>query len=205
MGCVLFLFLALFAGGLNYWAFRALPETLPLHKRTAFALTPILRGYREVFGNLKFVMLALALTLGFCAAFTYIIASPAFLTGLLGIKNTDYFVFFGSTTACVLIGTSLSNFLAPRMGKHQIVYIAAAIMTSAVLANLGFHLFHSAALPWSIALVALFFIGSSMAMPNLTLMGIDLFPSKRGTASSCQSFFQSIGNAIATAIIAPLV
>lgn len=42
-------------------------------------------------------------------------------------------------------------------------------------------------------------------MPSLTLMALDLFPQQRGVAASCQSFVQTEGNAIATAVVAPLV
>jgi DHA1 family bicyclomycin/chloramphenicol resistance-like MFS transporter len=36
-------------------------------------------------------------------------------------------------------------------------------------------------------------------------MALDLFPEQRGLAASCQSFVQTAGNAIATAVVAPLV
>lgn len=36
-------------------------------------------------------------------------------------------------------------------------------------------------------------------------MALDLFPEQRGLAASCQSFVQTSGNAVATAVIAPLV
>jgi DHA1 family bicyclomycin/chloramphenicol resistance-like MFS transporter len=46
-------------------------------------------------------------------------------------------------------------------------------------------------------------LGSALAMPSLTIMALDLFPHRRGMASSCQGFMQTAGNAVATAIIAP--
>jgi DHA1 family bicyclomycin/chloramphenicol resistance-like MFS transporter len=36
-------------------------------------------------------------------------------------------------------------------------------------------------------------------------MALDLFPEQRGLASSCQAFVQTTGNAVTTALVAPLV
>ena len=36
-------------------------------------------------------------------------------------------------------------------------------------------------------------------------MAFDLFPEQRGLASSCQGFVQTTGNALTTAVVAPLV
>ena len=53
--------------------------------------------------------------------------------------------------------------------------------------------------------ILVYFTGSALAMPSLTLMALDLFPSQRGLASSCQAFVQTVGNAVTTAVVAPLV
>jgi DHA1 family bicyclomycin/chloramphenicol resistance-like MFS transporter len=50
-----------------------------------------------------------------------------------------------------------------------------------------------------------YFTGAALGMPSLTLMALDLFPEQRGLASSCQSFVQTTGNTLATAVVAPLV
>ena len=78
-------------------------------------------------------------------------------------------------------------------------------MAAAALANVAFHALHAPALPWSVLPLALYGIGTSLAMPCLTLMALDLFPERRGLAASCQSFVQSSGNAVVTAILAPLL
>ena len=40
-------------------------------------------------------------------------------------------------------------------------------------------------------------------MPGLTVMALDLFPQRRGLASSCQGFLQTSGNTLITAVVAP--
>jgi DHA1 family bicyclomycin/chloramphenicol resistance-like MFS transporter len=78
-------------------------------------------------------------------------------------------------------------------------------MTFAALGNVALNLLAPPGLPWSVAPVFVYFAGSALAMPSLTLMALDLFPDQRGLAASCQNFVQTAGNAIATALIAPLV
>ena len=45
----------------------------------------------------------------------------------------------------------------------------------------------------------------ALAMPSLTILALDLFPARRGLASSCQSFTQMAFNAFTAAITAPLL
>jgi DHA1 family bicyclomycin/chloramphenicol resistance-like MFS transporter len=78
-------------------------------------------------------------------------------------------------------------------------------MMFAAVGNVILNAFAPPGLPWSVVPIFVYFAGSSLAMPSLTLMALDLFPRQRGLAASCQSFVQTAGNAIATAIVAPLV
>jgi DHA1 family bicyclomycin/chloramphenicol resistance-like MFS transporter len=77
-------------------------------------------------------------------------------------------------------------------------------MAIAVALNLGFHALHEAALPWSVAPLALYVVGNALAAPSLTLMALDLMPQNRGLAASCQGFVQTGGNALVAALVAPL-
>ena len=78
-------------------------------------------------------------------------------------------------------------------------------MVFAALGNVILNAFVPPGLPWSVAPIFVYFAGSALAMPSLTLMALDLFPEQRGLAASCQSFVQTTGNAVATAVVAPLV
>jgi DHA1 family bicyclomycin/chloramphenicol resistance-like MFS transporter len=78
-------------------------------------------------------------------------------------------------------------------------------MMAAALGNLLLNLLVPPGLPWSVLPVAVYFTGSALAMPSLTLMALDIFPAQRGLASSCQSFVATTGNALTAALGAPLV
>lgn len=199
-----FTFSALFTAFMWYACWRAMPETLPPARRQPFHAKALLLGYWEALHSRPFVALVIALTLNFSALFVYIISAPAFLMGHLGLRETDFLWLFAPVTCGILVGTWLSARLAGRVSNRRTVAIAYGIMGTAALGNLVFHSVHAPELPWSIVPLVFYCLGNSMAMPCLTLMALDLFPTRRGLASSCQSFTQSSGNTVVTALIAPL-
>jgi hypothetical protein len=50
-----------------------------------------------------------------------------------------------------------------------------------------------------------FTLGMSLAIPSLTLLALDMFPEQRGLAASCQAFLQAAVNALAAALIVPVL
>ncbi len=200
-----FAFLAVFAAGLAWWCLRALPETLPAEKRQSLHPRPLLRGYWQCLRSAPFVALVLAITLNFSATFTYIVSAPAFIIGQLHRSETAFIWLFAPVTAGIFLGANLSGFLAGKLTSRRTVALAYGIMATAALANVAFHALHAPELPWSVLPLALYGIGTSLSMPCLTLMALDLFPERRGLAASCQAFAQSGGNALVTALVAPLL
>jgi MFS transporter, DHA1 family, multidrug resistance protein len=89
------------------------------------------------------------------------------------------------------------------MSNRRTVAWAYAVMAGAAGANVLFHAWFPPVLPWSVVPLVLYVVGTSLAMPSLTLMALDLFPTRRGLASSCQAFVQTSGNALVTAVVAP--
>lgn len=200
-----FAFLALFSTGLCWWCLRALPETLPIEKRQSLHPRPLLDGYWQSVRSAPFVALVLCITLNFSATFTYIVSAPAFVIGQLHRSETEFIWLFGPVTAGIFLGANLSSYLAGKLSSRRTVALAFGIMAAAALANVTFHTLHAPALPWSVLPLALYGIGTSLSMPCLTLMALDLFPERRGLAASCQAFAQSSGNAVVTAVLAPLL
>lgn len=198
-----FAFLALYAGGLLWWCARELPETLPASHRQPLRVGHLLRSYGSVLQNGTFVALVVAVTLNFSAVFIYIMSAPAFLLNLLRVEETDFLWLFGPITAGMLIGTWLSSQLAGQLSSRRTLVVAYALMAVAAAGNLILHLLQPPSLPWSVLPLVLYVVGSSLAMPSLTLMALDRFPRQRGLAASCQGFVQSSGNVAVTAIIAP--
>lgn len=200
-----FAFLVLFTATVWTICWRALPETLPRERRQSLHPGYLARAYWQVLKNARFVALTASVTCNFAAVFLYVVSAPAFLMDHLRVSETGFLWLFGPITAGLVIGAWSSGRLAGRITAQRTVAWGYLIMVTAVLANVGYHLLAPPMLPWSVLPLFVYFTGSALAMPSLTLLALDLFPNQRGLASSCQSFVQTSGNAIATAIVAPLV
>ena len=59
--------------------------------------------------------------------------------------------------------------------------------------------------PWHVLPLMVFTLGSSLVMPSLTLILLDLFPTMRGMASSLQGFAQFALSGFNAGTIAPLL
>jgi DHA1 family bicyclomycin/chloramphenicol resistance-like MFS transporter len=198
-----FAFLTLFASALWFACWRALPETLPVERRHPIRPGSLLRGYWNALRSARFVALVVALTLNFSAVFVYIISAPVFLLTLLRCKETEFYWLFGPITAGMLAGTWVAGRTAGRWSNLRTLAVGYGVMAAAALWNFVFHSLHAPALPWSVLPLALYVLGSALSMPSLTLMALDLFPHRRGLASSCQGFVQTGSNAVITAVLAP--
>ena len=200
-----FCFLVLFTGSVWFACWRSLPETLAHERRQPMNPGFLLRSYWRVLCTAPFVALTIAVTCNFAAVFLYIVSAPVFLIRHLHVSETGFLWLFGPSTAGIVAGAWLSGRFAGSWSRSQTVWRAYGIMTFAALGNVALNLLVPPGLPWSVAPVFVYFTGSALAMPSLTLMALDLFPDQRGLAASCQNFVQTAGNAIATALIAPLV
>jgi len=85
------------------------------------------------------------------------------------------------------------------------VMIGFVLLVTACTANVGYHLFLPAALPWTVAPLFLYTMGMSMVAPGLTLLVLDLFPHIRGTVASCQSFTMTMLSALVAGVISPVL
>jgi DHA1 family bicyclomycin/chloramphenicol resistance-like MFS transporter len=194
-----------FSGAIWYWAWRAMPETLPVEARQPFRPGPLLRGYVEVMRSVPFLSLGIALGAAFSGLFLYVVSAPVFLVRHLGVSETGFLWLFGPITAGLFLGMQISTRMAGRWTPLQTVWRACAILLGAAMLNVVYHLCFPPMLPWSVVPVFCYIVGSSLAMPSVTLMALDLFPKRRGMASSCQSFLQSWSNVLVTGVLAPVL
>jgi len=58
---------------------------------------------------------------------------------------------------------------------------------------------------WALIPVAIFALGWAMMVPAVTLLVLDLYPARRGMASSLQACLGSIANGLVAGILSPLV
>ncbi|MBI5923001.1 MAG: multidrug effflux MFS transporter [Betaproteobacteria bacterium] len=201
----IFVFMALFGAVLWLAVQRWLPETLPKEKRQSLHPVHLWHAYRSVFGHAEFMSLSAALSLNFLGMFIYVLSSPVFLTQHLGISPQGFAWLFVPCVGGLVIGSYISGRLAGRLSPRRTIALGYIVMCLAAAANLAMNMAFKAQVPWAILPFPIYTIGMSMAVPSLQLLALDLFPEKRGLASSCQGVMQTGSSAFAAAILAPLL
>ena len=184
---------------------RALPETLDPTQRQSFRLRHLMRGYWQLARSPRFMMLALASGIPFNGMFLYVLSAPTFLGQHLKLAPTQFFWFFTLTIAGIMGGAWWSGYLAGRIKpKHQIRN-GFVIMIGTSLLNVVLNLTLEPSPWWALPPIAVFAFGWALMVPVVTLLVLDLVPTRRGMASSVQACIGSLANGVVAGVVAPLV
>ena len=200
-----FAFLALLALLLFVLSWRYLPETLEPSLRHSLHPAPLGRAYLEVLSSGAFVLLTLAVGFNFGGFFVYVLSAPVFVMEHLHLGAREFGWMFLPAVAGMMTGSFLSGRLAGRLSPGRTVAAGYGIMAVAALLNLAVNHWLPPGLPQSVLPICVYSLGMALTMPSLTLMALDLFPARRGLASSCQSFIQSGLTSLTSALIVPLL
>jgi DHA1 family bicyclomycin/chloramphenicol resistance-like MFS transporter len=193
--------------GVLLWTanYRLLPETLHITQRQPFNVRHLMRGYWQLGANPRFLLLALASGVPFNGMFLYVLAAPEFLESHLGLAPTEFFWFFVLTIAGIMAGAWLSGRLAGKIAPKQQIRHGFVIMLVVAVLNLLANLLFKAHVSWALFPIAIFAFGWALMVPVVTLLVLDLYPERRGMASSLQAFIGSTANGIVAGVIAPLI
>ncbi|MFT3717826.1 multidrug effflux MFS transporter [Pseudorhodoferax sp.] len=193
--------------GVLLWAciFRLLPETLHAGHRQAFRVRELLRGYRQLLADPRFLLLALASGIPFNGMFLYVLSAPEFLGTLLHLAPTQFFWFFLLTIGGIMGGAFASGRLAGRIAPKRQIRHGFLVMTVVAVLNLAANLLWTAHPAWALPPIAVFAFGWALMVPVVTLLVLDLYPARRGMASSLQAFVGSAANGVVAGVVAPLV
>ena len=201
----IFWFMAALGAALLAVMWRTLPESLHPDQRQSLHPAHLLRGYWQLGASPRFLALALSSGIPFNGMFLYVLASPAWLGGHLGLAPTQFFWFFCISVGGIMLGAFASGRLAGRVRRGRQVALGWAVMAAATALNLGSDAAGllnplAAMLP-----VGLYAFGWALVVPVVTLILLDLVPERRGMASSLQAFLGSLANALVAGLLVPLV
>ncbi len=201
----IFWFLALV--GLLLWSanWRWLPETLHPSHRQPFEVRHLMRGYYQLLSDPRFLLLALASGIPFNGMFLYVLAAPEFLGTHLALGPTEFFWFFLLTITGIMSGAWVSGRFAGRVPARTQIRYGFTVMFGIAVANVLANLLFEPQAWWALPPIAVFSFGWALNVPAVTLMVLDLFPLRRGMASSLQAVVGSVANGLVAGVIAPLV
>jgi DHA1 family bicyclomycin/chloramphenicol resistance-like MFS transporter len=200
----IFVFMVLLGAALSYGCWRWLPETLPAERRQSLHPVYLGKAYWKVMTSPVFLAACGGMAFSFGGFFLYIMSAPMFLMRHLGVAETGFLWLFGPAMLGLLIGSWWSGRLAGKLSPQRTILRGYLLMGIAVACNLALNLAAPPSLPWSIAPILLYNLGTSLTLPSLTLLALDRFPEQRGLAASCQMFLQSMCNVLLAGAIAPL-
>ena len=193
--------------GVLLWTanYRLLPETLHVTQRQPFNVRHLMRGYWQLGSSARFFLLALASGVPFNGMFLYVLSAPEFLGEHLGLAPTGFFWFFILTISGIMAGAWVSGRMAGKIAPKQQIRHGFVIMLVVAVLNLIANLLFKAHVSWALFPIAVFAFGWAMMVPVVTLLVLDLYPERRGMASSLQAFIGSTANGIVAGVIAPLI
>jgi len=201
----IFWFLTAVGAALWLAIWSRLPETLHVEHRQPFNVRNLMRGYWQLGSSARFLLLALASGVPFNGMFLYVLSAPAFLGDLLGLAPTQFFWFFLTTIAGIMLGSFASGRLAGRIQPQKQIRYGFSVMLAVSVVNVAANLLFPPHALWAIVPIAIFAFGWALMVPVVTLLVLDLYPERRGMASSMQAFIGSAANGIVAGAIAPLV
>ncbi|NKI93766.1 multidrug effflux MFS transporter [Rhizobacter sp. SG703] len=201
------IFWFLTAIGIALWIgnWRLLPETLHASHKQPFNVRHLMRGYRQLGANPRFLMLALASGIPFNGMFLYVLSAPVFLGDHLHLQPGQFFWFFLITISGIMGGAWVSGRLAGKIKPHHQIRHGFVIMLVVSVVNLALNLLFVPQAWWALPPIGIFAFGWALMVPVVTLMTLDLVPERRGMASSFQACIGSLANGLVAGVIAPLV
>jgi DHA1 family bicyclomycin/chloramphenicol resistance-like MFS transporter len=201
----IFWFLTLVGAALWAANYKLLPETLHLSHRQPFEVKHLMRGYWQLGSNPRFLLLALASGIPFNGMFLYVLSAPAFLGEHLQLAPPDFFWLFLLTIAGIMMGAWLSGRMSGRLPAKQQIRYGFSVMLLVSVVNVAANFVWVPQASWAMFPIALFAFGWALMVPVVTLLVLDLYPERRGMASSLQAFVGSTANGIVAGVVAPLV
>ena len=198
-------FLAFFSIVLMVLVWFYLPETLDPAKRQSLVPEKVLGNFKRVFSHKSMLPLAFTVGCNFGGFFLYVLAAPVFLLEHLKVSNQGFAWLFVPTVTGMILGSYASRRLAGKRTPTQTVELAYKVMFAACALNILLCVFVEPGIPWSVIPVMIYNFGMALAMPTITLLALDLFPTIRGLVSSAQAFVQTLISTLSAGLVVPLL
>jgi DHA1 family bicyclomycin/chloramphenicol resistance-like MFS transporter len=183
----------------------ALPETHPRERRIEFSPGQLFRSYRQIIGDVRYLLLALILSLNFAGIFIYIASAPVFVLDILHLSERQFGWLFVPVISGMMLGAQTAARLAGRALPSRTIQLGFVAIGTGVVVNLLVSAWMTPAVPWSVLPVAFSAIGVTLSQPTITLKMLDRFPVIRGTAASLQMAVTLTGSTLVSGVLSPLV
>jgi DHA1 family bicyclomycin/chloramphenicol resistance-like MFS transporter len=165
----------------------------------------LLQGYWQLGRDPRFLLLAFASGVPFNGMFLYVLSAPEFLGEHLSLAPTEFYLFFILTISGIMGGAWVSGRMAGRVAPKSQIRTGFLIMLTMAVVNVVANLLFKAHVSWALFPIAIFAFGWALMVPVVTLLVLDLHPTRRGMASSLQAFIGASANGLVAGLLAPWV
>jgi DHA1 family bicyclomycin/chloramphenicol resistance-like MFS transporter len=200
-----FVFLGLLGVALWLACLLALPESLPVHLRQSFRPVPLVRSYGKALCHPTFLLLCLALSFGGGGTLLYVATAPDVVLHILRLSETQFGWMFIPMVSGMVIGSAVVSKTAGRISPATLLRYGFLFLIVGATADVVSNLWFEQHVPWAILPLTLYSFGFSFIVPILTIQCLDLFPTRKGLASSLQGFFHILIFALISSVGSRLV
>ncbi len=201
----IFYFLALYSALILVLVLVWVPETLPVSMRQSFHPINVIRVYGHTLIHRRFQSLVFMIACYFGGMFLYIVGAPTVVFDFFNLGVNDFWILFVPLVGGVIFGAWLSSRLAHYWHIDRTVSLALLLMVVGATLNTVQALILSPQVLTTIIPLVFYTIGVGIAMPAMTVLALDCFPSNRGAASAVQGFVQMMSNALIASLAVPLL
>jgi len=167
-----------------------LPETNQWKSPDATRPGRLLGNYRSLLRHRSYVGYVLIVAFTYSGIFSFISGSSFVLIGLLGLSPEVYGFCFAAIVVGYMIGAFISGRFTVRIGLERMVQLGTAVQVAGGLAGLALYAADIVTVASIVGPVAVFMIGTGLAMPNAQAGAIGPFPRMAGAASALLGFCQ---------------
>jgi DHA1 family bicyclomycin/chloramphenicol resistance-like MFS transporter len=201
-----FAFLSVLGAALWIACHRFLPESLPVTRRQSFHPGRLVRSYKETLTHGKFVLLCLSMAFAGGGFLLYVATAPDMVLNILELKPTQFGWLFMPIVSGLILGSVMCERSAGRLSPQSALKLGFGIMFLGSIVTLCANVIpHHLPVVFLVLPLGIYTFGFALIAPVLTIQSIDLFPTRRGLASSMQGFSHVIVFALISDVAARLV
>ncbi len=194
---IVFIFLSFMGAGVLGMALFAMPESLPVEKRSKLGFSNTFKSWGIVLRDGRFVALALTAGLLFGQVCVFIAGAPFVFEKQFNLTATEYTYAFACVTIVMFSANSINRVLLKKFSslkllRYGLSQAAAAAIYFTVMNVLNFHNIFVAVIGFALSISSMGF-----CMANIMGLAMQAHGERAGTAAGLLGFSNSIGGAIA--------
>lgn len=176
---------------------RVMTESLHPDRVILLSFANILKTYRALIQDRKFVAFAMSGAMGSATMFGYIVSSPRIFIEYYGVPSQAYGLLFGLNALCLIIGSQVSARMLKKFKPVQLLPWALRAMTVAGLTALILTLTNLINLPILMGCMMSFMFCQGFVGPNSAAMALSEQGARLGSASALLGTFTIASGACA--------